>query len=1224
MENKTSLGNNIYYNPFKPQDKSYFAGYLNAAMENIDSVFRELGKRLKGKGYTSENFFDAIFKENISLVEYERYVKLLSDYFPMARLLDRKEAPIKERKENFKKNFKGIIKAVRDLRNFYTHKEHGEVEITDEIFGVLDEMLKSTVLTVKKKKVKTDKTKEILKKSIEKQLDILCQKKLEYLRDTARKIEEKRRNQRERGEKKLVAPFEYSDKRDDLIAAIYNDAFDVYIDKKKDSLKESSKTKYNTESYPQQEKGDLEIPISKNGVVFLLSLFLTKQEIYAFKSKIAGFKATVIDEATVSEATVSHRKNSICFMATHEIFSHLAYKKLKRKVRTAEINYSEGENAEQLSIYAKETLMMQMLDELSKVPDVVYQNLSEDLQKTFIEDWNEYLKENNGDVGTMEEEQVIHPVIRKRYEDKFNYFAIRFLDEFAQFPTLRFQVHLGNYLHDSRPKENLISDRRIKEKITVFGRLSELEHKKALFIKNTETNEDREHYWEIFPNPNYDFPKENISVNDKDFPIAGSILDREKQPVAGKIGIKVKLLNQQYVSEVDKAVKAHQLKQRKASKPSIQNIIEEIVPINESNPIEAIVFGGQPTAYLSMNDIHSILYEFFDKWEEKKERLEKEGEKKLRKEIGKELEEKIVGKIQVQIQQIIDKDTHAKIFKPYQDEISTAIDKDKLIKDLKQEQSVLQKLKDEQTVREKEYNDFIAYQDKNREINKVRDRNHKEYLKDNLKRKYPEAPTRKEILYYQEKGKVAAWLANDIKRFMPTDFKNEWKGEQHSLLQKSLAYYEQCKEELKNLLPKEVFKHLPFELEGHFQQKYLNQFYTRYLDKRLEYISGLVQQAENFKSENKVFKKVENECFKFLKKQNYIHKGLDARVQSILGYPIFLERGFMDEKPTIIKGKTFKGNEALFADWFRYYKEYQNFQTFYNAKQYPLVELEKKQADRKRKTKIYQQKKNDVFTLLMAKHIFKSVFKQDSIDRFSLEDLYQSREERLENQEKAKQTGERNTNYIWNKTVDLKLSDGKITVENVKLKNVGDFIKYEYDQRVQAFLKYEENIKWQAFLIKESKEEENYPYVVEREIEQYEKVRREELLKEVHLIEEYILEKVKDKEILKKEGNQNFKYYILNGLLKQLKNEDVESYKVFNLNTEPEDVDINQLKQEATDLEQKAFVLTYIRNKFAHNQLPKKEFWNYCQEKYGKIEKEKTYAEYFAAVFKKEKEALMK
>lgn len=1189
MENKTSLGNNIYYNPFKPQDKPYFAGYLNAAMENIDSVFRELGKRLKGKEYTSENFFDAIFKENISLVEYERYVKLLSDYFPMARLLDKKEVPIKERKENFKKNFKGIIKAVRDLRNFYTHKEHGEVEITDEIFGVLDEMLKSTVLTVKKKKIKTDKTKEILKKSIEKQLDILIKKKLNYLRETAKKVEEKRRIQREMGEE-IDPPFRYGNKREDLIATIYNDAFDVYIDKKKDSLKESSKTKYNTQSYPQQEKVDLKIPISKNGVVFLLSLFLTKQEIHAFKSKIAGFKATVIDEATVSEATVSHRKNSICFMATHEIFSHLAYKKLKRKVRTAEINYGEAENAEQLSVYAKETLMMQMLDELSKVPDVVYQNLSEELQKTFIEDWNEYLKENNGDVGTMEEEQVIHPVIRKRYEDKFNYFAIRFLDEFAQFPTLRFQVHLGNYLHDSLPKEHLISDRRIKEKITVFGRLSELEHKKALFIKNTETNEDREHYWEIFPNPNYDFPKENISVNDKDFPIAGSILDREKQPVAGKIGIKVKLLNQQCISEVDKAVKAHQLKQRKASKPSIQNIIEEMVPINESNPKEAIVFGGQPTAYLSMNDIHSILYEFLIKGTS-----------------GEALEKKIVGKIQAQIQQIIDKDTHAKILKPYQKEKSADIDnkeksadvdkeKLKLIKDLRQEQDILQKLKDEQQQREKDKKDKKS------------------------KRKYE--------LYPSEKGKVAVWLANDIKRFMPTDFKNEWKGEQHSLLQKSLAYYEQCKEELKNLLPEKVFQHFPFKLGGYFQQKYLYQFYTCYLDKRLEYISGLVQQAENFKSENKVFKKVENECFKFLKKQNYTHKELDARVQSILGYPIFLERGFMDEKPTIIKGKTFKGNEALFADWFKYYKEYQNFQTFYDTENYPLVKLEKKQADRKRKTKIYQQKKNDVFTLLMAKHIFKSVFKQDSIDRFSLEDLYQSREERLENQEKAKQTGERNTNYIWNKTVNLNLCNGKITVENVKLKNVGNFIKYEYDQRVQTFLKYEENIKWQAFLIKESKEEENYPYVVEREIEQYEKVRREELLKEVHLIEEYILKNVEDKEILKKGDNQNFKYYILNGLLKQVKKEkekeDVESYKVFNLNTKPEDVNITQLKQEATDLEQKAFVLTYIRNKFAHNQLPKREFWDYCQEKYGKIEKEKTYAEYFAEVFKREKEALIK
>jgi hypothetical protein len=84
-----------------------------------------------------------------------------------------------------------------------------------------------------------------------------------------------------------------------------------------------------------------------------------------------------------------------------------------------------------------------MIDELSKVPDCVYQNLSETKQKDFIEDWNEYFKDNEENAENLENSRVVHPVIRKRYEDKFNYFAMRFLDEFANFKTLKFQVSMG-------------------------------------------------------------------------------------------------------------------------------------------------------------------------------------------------------------------------------------------------------------------------------------------------------------------------------------------------------------------------------------------------------------------------------------------------------------------------------------------------------------------------------------------------------------------------------------------------------------------------------------------------------------------------------------------------------------------------------------------------------------------------------------------------------------
>lgn len=177
------------------------------------------------------------------------------------------------------------------------------------------------------------------------------------------------------------------------------------------------------------------MPISSSGVIFLLSCFLNRKEIEDLKANIKGYKGKVTKN---EEPTLE--KNSIRFMTTHRIFSFWHYKGLKNKIKTSESA-------------TKETLLMQIIDELSKVPDVIYQNLSKDLQDSFIEDWNEYYKDNEENQENLENSKVVHPVIRKRYEDKFNYFAIRFLDEFVDFPSLRFHVHLGNYLVDSREKE---------------------------------------------------------------------------------------------------------------------------------------------------------------------------------------------------------------------------------------------------------------------------------------------------------------------------------------------------------------------------------------------------------------------------------------------------------------------------------------------------------------------------------------------------------------------------------------------------------------------------------------------------------------------------------------------------------------------------------------------------------------------------------------------------
>ncbi|AEK23281.1 type VI-B CRISPR-associated RNA-guided ribonuclease Cas13b [Capnocytophaga canimorsus] len=1199
MKNIQRLGKGNEFSPFKKEDKFYFGGFLNLANNNIEDFFKEIITRFgivitdenkKPKETFGEKILNEIFKKDISIVDYEKWVNIFADYFPFTKYLSLylEEMQFKNRVICFRDVMKELLKTVEALRNFYTHYDHEPIKIEDRVFYFLDKVLLDVSLTVKNKYLKTDKTKEFLNQHIGEELKELCKQRKDYLVGKGKRI----------------------DKESEIINGIYNNAFKDFICKReKQDDKENhnsvekilcnkepqnkkqkssatvwelcskSSSKYTEKSFPNREndKHCLEVPISQKGIVFLLSFFLNKGEIYALTSNIKGFKAKI-----TKEEPVTYDKNSIRYMATHRMFSFLAYKGLKRKIRTSEINYNEDGQAS--STYEKETLMLQMLDELNKVPDVVYQNLSEDVQKTFIEDWNEYLKENNGDVGTMEEEQVIHPVIRKRYEDKFNYFAIRFLDEFAQFPTLRFQVHLGNYLCDKRTKQicDTTTEREVKKKITVFGRLSELENKKAIFLNEREEIKG----WEVFPNPSYDFPKENISVNYKDFPIVGSILDREKQPVSNKIGIRVKIADE-LQREIDKAIKEKKLrnpKNRKANQDEKQKerLVNEIVSTNSNEQGEPVVFIGQPTAYLSMNDIHSVLYEFL-----------------INKISGEALETKIVEKIETQIKQIIGKDATTKILKPYTNANSNSINREKLLRDLEQEQQILKTLLEEQQQREKDKKDKKS--------------------------------KRKHELYPSEKGKVAVWLANDIKRFMPKAFKEQWRGYHHSLLQKYLAYYEQSKEELKNLLPKEVFKHFPFKLKGYFQQQYLNQFYTDYLKRRLSYVNELLLNIQNFKNDKDALKATEKECFKFFRKQNYIINPINIQIQSILVYPIFLKRGFLDEKPTMIDREKFKENkDTELADWFMHYKNYKedNYQKFYA---YPLEKVEEKEKF-KRNKQINKQKKNDVYTLMMVEYIIQKIFGDKFVEEnpLVLKGIFQSKAERQQNNTHAATTQERNLNGILNQPKDIKIQ-GKITVKGVKLKDIGNFRKYEIDQRVNTFLDYEPRKEWMAYLPNDWKEKEKQGQlppnnVIDRQISKYETVRSKILLKDVQELEKIISDEIKEehRHDLKQGKYYNFKYYILNGLLRQLKNENVENYKVFKLNTNPEKVNITQLKQEATDLEQKAFVLTYIRNKFAHNQLPKKEFWDYCQEKYGKIEKEKTYAEYFAEVFKREKEALIK
>jgi hypothetical protein len=333
----------------------------------------------------------------------------------------------------------------------------------------------------------------------------------------------------------------------------------------------------------------------------------------------------------------------------------------------------------------------------------------------------------------------------------------------------------------------------------------------------------------------------------------------------------------------------------------------------------------------------------------------------------------------------------------------------------------------------------------------------------------------------------------------------------------------------------------------------------------------------------------------------------------------------MDSKPTVIAGKKFYENKNEFADWFVAFKEFCDYQKFYDITEYPLDTKQKSKTEiNKIHTKIYTQKKNDWAAWKMVHFIFKDIFKQD-LQNVALSELYQSRAERLKNKEEKKQ------NFIWNRTIDLQLNE-KVKIPKVKLKDIGNFRKHEKDQRVKTFLSYDDITNWMAYLPNDwQKQYTTKPInVIDIQIDEYEKIRQHELLKEVQTLEKEIYNSVTDKEELLQEieqkdktvkKNPNFKKYIVNGLLKQIKKMDVDNFKIPQNDSEFDDL-TKDILNSYSDLEQKTTLLVLIRNKFAHNQLPNKEVYEFSQSILKK-EKNQTYAVFYSELFKKLKIELM-
>jgi len=1100
------------------EDKHYFGGYLNLAENNIQLVFKLFRKRFDCGNAKLEFIIKESFNDKIAITDYQRRVDFLKQYFPVVVYIDlpptnplfnkiKNQDKECKRRDYFRTSFTCLIKAVKYLRNFYTHYYHEPICFDESFYELLDRLLLSVINDVKKHKLKVDQTRHLLKKDLNDELKQLIEQKTAFL------VEKKKR-----GKEVDLSP-------EAIENSVLNDAFSHFLDG--DNLCSYYQSKCN-----RGQDIENHVVISECGLLFLLSMFLYRNENETLRANIKGYKAKIVKDET---KPIDRKNNSLKYMATHWTFNYLSAKKVKKRLNTT---------------FLKETLILQIADELSKVPDELYQTYTEDTKNKFIVDVNEYFKDNE-ELRSFDNMMVSHPVIRKRYEDKFNYFVLRYLDEFIDFPSLRFQVHLGNYVHDRREKNmqsvHVKTDRIIKEKINAFGRLSELTDIKTGFFSNLK--EDTK--WELFPNPSYNFVGNNIPI----------YINLER--------CKVKKPSENISSNESK------IRKRIDGKLTKDQIVHKL---------GRDIIWGKPTALLSLNELPALLYKVKQEIENEKSRIE----------IGKKIENLLLNTI-IKKYQAIDKF-----------ETGDKVPVSKITKRLRRAKDV------EDIQMGKLRNDIEKEIDICNVKLKLIATNRRELsLKHGINEKQG-----KFIFTSKELGCEAAWLADDLKRFMPKGTKFNWKGYQHSQLQQSLAFYDLRPNEAYNFLK----EYWDFDDENYFINLWIrkafrsnkfDEFYEKYLNNRKLFFENISNQIGGL-SKKLVNKFIEQQyLWNIFYKRLYLIPSTEKQKEELLNQPIVFSRGIFDEKPSYIKGKSLEESPELYADWYRfiqddnhqlqkfYYWERDYKELFEVHRNSEYMEENKYELSPKQQFELFTRKWNkkikkvagqDLFLHLILKDVLKELFAQEI--PLQLKNFYLTQEERAAMQIEADRMNKRgegdkspnfvNEDFIWNMKVPFKSK--QINDPAVKIKDLGKFVRFLEDEKVQRIFDYDGEKEW-------TKE------ALEMELESYEKVRRFRIFKTLQELERRILQKrggngVEYPEELLNGRNPNFKKCMVTGLLKyhtDVSIKDLDWLSELSKNAF-ESSETFELLKTKSQIVQDSFILIYIRNKFSHNQLPVKQY----------------------------------
>lgn len=1136
---KTQTGLGIYYDHTKLQDKYFFGGFFNLAQNNIDNVIKTFILKFfperKDKDVNAAQFLDICFKDNDADSDFLKKTKFLRMHFPVIGFLASNND-----KAGFKRKFSLLLKAISELRNFYTHYYHQPIEFPSELFELLDDIFVKTTSEIKKLKKKDDKTQQLLNKNLSEEYDIRYQQQIERLKEL-------------KAQGKRVSLTDETAIRN----GVFNAAFNHLIYREGENVKPS---RFYQSRYSEPDPAENGTSLSQSSLLFLLSMFLERKETEDLKSRVKGFKAKIIKQG---EEQISGLK----FMATHWVFSYLCFKGIQQKLSTE---------------FHEETLLIQIIDELSKVPDEVYSAFDAKTKEKFVEDINEYMKEGNADL-SLEDSKVIHPVIRKRYESKFNYFAIRFLDEYLSSTSLKFQVHVGNYVHDRRVKKingtDFQTERVVKDRIKVFGRLSKISTLKADYIKEQLKLPNDSNGWEIFPNPSYVLIDNNVPIHllADDATKKGIELFKDKR-------------RKEQPEELQK-------RKEKINKYNIVNLIAK-----EAKGVDKLRI-DEPLALLSLNEIPALLYQILEKGA-----------------TPEDIELIIKNKLTERFEKI----------KNYDPE--TPAPASQISKRLRNNTTA----KGQETLNAEKLSLLIEreIEDTETKLDAIEEKRRQ------AKKEYRRNSPQKSIFSNSELGRIAAWLADDIKRFMPAELRKNWKGYQHSQLQQSLAYFEKRPQEALLLL-KEGWDTSDgssywnnWVINSFSETEDFEKFYENYLRKRAKYFSELAGNIKQHTHNAKFLRKFIKQQMPadLFPKRHYILKDLETEKNKVLSKPLVFSRGLFDSNPTFIKGVKVTENPELFAEWYSYgYKTEHTFQHFYGwERDYNELldsELQKgnsfaknsihysreSQLDLiklKQDLKIKKIKIQDLFLKRIAEKLFENVFHYPTT--LSLDEFYMTQEERAEKERIAlaqslREEGDNSPNiikdnFIWSKTIAFRSE--QIYEPAIKLKDIGKFNRFLLDSKVKTLLSYDQNKKDKEQLERELSIGEN----------SYEVIRREKLFKEIQNLELQTLSNWSwdgvnhprefEMEVQKNAWHPNFKMYVVNGILRKntnfyKKDEDfwLESLKENDFKTLP-----SEILETKSEMVQLLFLVIMIRNQFAHNQLPEVQFYNFIRKNYPEIQ----------------------